>query len=210
MNAYQEIKSDISKLITNGLKLGLIVNPRASDRIFHGNRISSGYTFFDDEKEYIEKRRESYEKDLFLFALKDGAILQLNYEFDINKKVSTISKINIAYLPALDDSDKPLSSNYIRVDYDPGNKSNSIFHESTHAHIGFYSTPRIALSKIVRPSEFFELILFLFYPGDFTIWTKRNIPSGKYQTEKLGAKELTKNKACSEWIQKFFHIENNI
>lgn len=166
MDARKVIESDMKDYIGKALKLGILVNPRINGE-FYSNRhiISSKYTRFSNEQDYLERYYKQYENGEFLAAFSDGAFLQINYEFSVrSKNKSYLSKMNLCYLPSVVD-DKVLNE-YMRLDYN-NSDDNSFFHSFAHLHIGFRNTIRIPVEDVTLFSEFMRIILYFYYPDQF-------------------------------------------
>lgn len=167
MDAYRTVKEDLQKLISKTLKLGIIVNPKVGGGFYsNANKISSHYTFFRDEYDYLENYASAYENGKYIFALNDGSFFQLNYEFFRKTKNKIyLQKMNLCYLPKIEN--EYITNSYVRVDYDVNEKPASFIHTKAHMHIGFENSSRIPLDEVLLFSEFFEFICYCFYPDDY-------------------------------------------
>ncbi len=204
MDARKMVEDDLKESIRKALRLGILFNPRISGTFFNDRRvITSKYTFFTDEEDYLSNYSNRYEQGEFLATLEDGGFFQINYEFDIKgKKTSYLEKMNLCYLPPVTQSGA-LKNEYIRVDY-VNSPDNSFFHAFAHVHIGFRNSIRVPIDEVLYFSEFLSLILYLFYPEGF-----KQFCSGKYQTtntiDKARTAKLTKENVLSKELQEFFY-----
>lgn len=171
MNAKTEIMEDIKGTINKGLKLKILMNPRLPS--IEETVISSRYTFFNDEEDYCLRYHEAYEEEKYLFAMDDGSYFQINYEFDIKSKYkSFVKKQNLCFLPGISPkTGKPIHC-YLRLDYDSG-EANSFFHPQAHLHIGLGNDLRIPVDNILKLSDFFELVLYLYYGEYLSKWNNK-------------------------------------
>lgn len=94
MDARKMVEDDIQANVRKAMKLGILSNPRMSGEFFKNRQaITSKYTRFADEHDYLENYYKKYEQSEFLAAFQDGGFLQINYEFDLpNKKIHTFRK----------------------------------------------------------------------------------------------------------------------
>ena len=131
MDAFNIVKEDLQVVIRKGLSLKIIQNPKVSGDFFSNNNvISSKYSFFDNEEDYKTNIFKRYEAGEYLFAMMDGAFLQINYEFARkSKRRSFLTKMNLCYLPPVEDG--LLLKDYIRIDYDE--KSANFFHSNVRS-----------------------------------------------------------------------------
>lgn len=152
MTIKQKLKNDIKKLIVNLQKKNLISNPRFADRICTNNVIETGTTVVKNEDEYDELRVKEYDNDKYLFVLDDGSFFQINYRFNsIN-----IESANLSFWPG-----NIKEKEYIRYDY-ASNEKDNFYHSSSHIHIGLKTSIRIPVNKILYPSDFVLIILYLY------------------------------------------------
>ena len=159
MNAYNIINSDLRK--TN-----LIVNPQECTD--NGIIISSQNTFFRNQNEYLKEYSHAYEERKYLCALNDGSYFQIHYEFEKRSKHKVyINKMNLCFLPAV--KNQIMIHNYVRLDFE-ANAKNSFFHSQAHMHVGFDNGLRIPIDEILLFSDFFEMILFFYYPDLLPSW----------------------------------------
>lgn len=204
MDARKVVEENLRTCVSKAMKLGILVNPRISGDFFKDRKkISSKYTRFIDEADYLENYFKKYEQGEFFATFDDGAFLQINYEFDIqSKKTSYLEKMNLCYLPPVTE-DSGLKNEYIRIDYN-NSPTNSFFHACAHVHIGFRNTIRIPIDEVLLFSEFLEMILYLFYPEQFKAFC-----TGIYKTtnteDKAQSGKLTKNKILTKELQKSFY-----
>lgn len=204
MDARKLVEADMKHSISQALRSNILLNPRIAGE-FYGNKraITSKYTRFHDEEDYLSNYSKRYEQGEFLAAFKDGAFLQINYEFDIaGKKTSYITKMNLCYLPPVMEDGK-IKNEYVRIDYS-NSSDNSFFHAFAHVHVGFRNAIRIPIYDVLLFSEFLDLILYFFYPEDFEAFCNR-----KYQTtntqDNSGNGRLTENKVLTKELEKFFY-----
>ena len=185
MNARKKVEEDIKYSINTTLQKGILVNPRISGKFYNDNKkITSRYTLFSDEQDYIERSPKKYEDGEYLAAFPDGGFLQINYEFNYkSKNVSFLTKMNLCYLPPVKD-DKILNE-YIRIDY-TNSKDNSFFHPCAHLHIGFRNSLRLPLEEVTLFSEFMRIILHLFYPKYFVEIFKNQYRTTHTQIKAIG------------------------
>lgn len=199
MDARTIVENDIKSYINKALKLGILTNPRTSGQFYEDRMIiSSKYTRFADEADYLKNYYKKYEQGEYLATLEDGAYLQINYEFDIrSRNKSYLKKMNLCYLPPVIDG--KIENEYIRIDYCNSN-DNSFFHAYAHVHIGFRNAIRIPIDEVLLFSEFLAMILYCFYPSQFkelfsdckTSNTIDKSISGKLTDDKVLTKELEK------------------
>lgn len=201
MDARKIVEDDIRACIRKAMKLGILSNPRMSGDFFGDRKIiSSKYTRFANESDYLENYFKKYEQGEFFATLEDGAFLQINYEFEVqSKRTSYLEKMNLCYLPPVNENGE-LKNEYIRIDFN-NSSDNSFFHAYAHVHIGFRNAVRIPIDEVLLFSEFLEMILYLFYPEHFktlcaevykTTNTKDKTLSGKLTKDKVLTKELEK------------------
>ena len=204
MDAQEIVKNDINTFIRKSLMKGVLVNPRIPGD-FANNRsiITSKYSFFTDEEDYIENYYKKYENGEYFVAFPDGAFIQLNYEFRVSgKRSSYLEKMNLCYLPSVNNGKK--NNEYIRVDYS-NSEDNNFFHPYAHLHIGFNNTIRIPLNEVLLFSEFIKLILYLFYPDDFIklfddVKTTNTIDKSDYG-------KLSKDKVLTNELKSFLFLD---
>ena len=206
MDARRMIEEDIKKCIGIGLKQGVLVNPRISGDFFKDRQaISSKYTRFSDEADYLANYHLKYEQGEYFVALEDGSFFQINYEFSFRgKKSSYLKKMNLCYLPAVNEHGMTINE-YLRIDYD-GDTKNPFFHASAHVHIGFKNTIRIPLDEVLFFSEFLKLILYLYYQKGFI-----ELFGDEYKTTGTRVKgetgKLTQEKILTREIEQFFYLK---
>ena len=204
MDARKVVEEDIRTCIRKAMKLGILLNPRTSGDFFaNRKKITSKYTRFIDEADYLENYFKKYEQGEFFATLNDGAFLQINYEFDIqSKKTSYLEKMNLCYLPPVTEAGE-LQNEYIRIDYN-NSIDNSFFHAYAHVHIGFRNAIRIPIDEVLLFSEFLEMILYLFYPEQFKM-----LCAEVYKTtntkDKTQFGKLTKDKILTKELEKYFY-----
>ena len=91
MDARKIVEEDIKTCIRKAMKLGILSNPRMSGNFFDDRRtISSKYTRFVGEADYLENYSKKYEQGDFFATLEDGAFFQINYEFDVPSSAKVI------------------------------------------------------------------------------------------------------------------------
>lgn len=168
MNARKLVEEDMKEFICKALKNGVLLNPRIGGSFYNDRyKISSKYTRFLDEEDYLERYYKQYEAGEYLAVFFDGAFLQINYEFSvISKNVSHLAKMNLCFLPPVEDG--KIIKEYIRIDF-TDSAENSFFHPFAHLHIGFRNYIRIPLEEVTIFSEFMRIVLYLFYPKEFQI-----------------------------------------
>ena len=204
MDARKIVEEDIRACMRKAMKLGILSNPRMSGNFFKDRKkISSKYTYFSDETDYLENYFKRYEQGEFFATLDDGAFLQINYEFHIQSKSSSyLEKMNLCYLPPVTEIGE-LQNEYIRIDYS-NSPDNSFFHAYAHVHIGFRNAIRIPIDEVLLFSEFLEMVLYFFYPKQF-----ESFCGATYKTSntKDGTQfgKLTKSKILTDELEKFFY-----
>lgn len=205
MDARKAVEEDIKRCIRKATKLGILANPRMSGEFFSDRKfISSKYTRFADENDYLENYFKKYENGEFFATLDDGAFLQIHYEFDIQSKRTTyLTKMNLCYLPPVSENGE-LQNDYIRIDYS-NSPDNSFFHSFAHVHIGFGGSIRIPLNDVLFFSEFLELVLYLFYPDQFKLFCK-DIRKTSNTRDKSQTGKLTKDKVLTKELEDFFYL----
>ena len=157
MTTIQKIKKNITKMIANFQKKGLISNPRFPDKISSNCYIKTGIKNIKNINEYDELRITAYENDNYLFVFDDGAFFQVNYRTDNDEILSA----NLSYWP-----DSSGVQEYIRYDYSI-TKEKSFYHAYSHLHIGLKNEIRIPLNKVLFPSDFVLLVMYLYYKNEF-------------------------------------------
>lgn len=208
MDARKIVEDDIKQCINKALKLKILSNPRISGSFFDDRKIiSSKYSRFAHENDYLENYFRKYEQGEFLATLDDGAYLQINYEFDIqNKRKSYLQKMNLCYLPPVLESGE-IKNEYIRVDYD-NSSDNSFFHAYAHVHIGFRNAIRIPINEVLLFSEFLGMVLYFFYPKQFSM-----LYGDRYRTnntkDKTMSGKLTKEKVLTKELEQYFYLKTN-
>ena len=206
MDAHKIVSEDLQACIRKAMKLGILTNPRTSGE-FYSNRkaISSKYTRFTDEANYLENYFRKYEQGEYLVALNDGAFFQVNYEFQLQgKKAVYLEKMNLCYLPPVNESGE-LSNEYIRIDFS-NSSDNSFFHAYAHVHIGFRNSIRIPIDEVMLFSEFLGLILYLFYPDQFVLLNSSIYRVGNTK-DKLKLGKLTKEKVLTQELEQYFYLK---
>ena len=205
MDARRIVELDIQNFIRKALHIGVLINPRLSGEFFKDRqRISSKYTRFADEEDYLENYYKKYEEGEYLAAFIDGAFLQINYEFSIKGKNSSfLEKMNLCYLPPVIEG--KITNEYVRVDYS-NTDDNSFFHPYAHIHIGFRNTIRIPVDEVMLFSEFVKMILYHFYPTQFVELFGESIrTTNTKDTTHLG--KLTKEKILTNELTKYYHLK---
>lgn len=204
MNAREIVQNDIVSCIHKALKFKILINPKISGGFFDDkSRITSKYTRFSDEEDYLEKYYEKYEGGEYLAAFPDGAFFQINYEFNMPTKYrSYLIKANLCYLPPV--SEDGIKNEYIRFDYN-NSSDNSFFHAFAHIHIGFQNDLRIPASEIPLFSEFFEMILYFFYPNDYRTFFNNGKRINSTVDSQPG--RLTKSKVLIKELEKCFYLK---
>lgn len=205
MDAHKVVAEDIRSSISKALKLRILSNPRIEGDFYKDPTcISSKYTRFVDQADYLQNYHHKYEKGEYLATLQDGAFLQVNYEFEKSgRKHSYLRKMNLCYLPAIDND--CIKNEYIRIDYDASSKS-SFFHPIAHIHIGFTNTIRLPIDEVLLFSEFLRWILYLYYPEDFETFTKGFIQTGN-SVDKRTTGKITESKVLSSELEAFFYLK---
>lgn len=207
MDARKEIEADIRACVTKGLQLGVLINPRIPGDFYSSRaHITSKYSYFSDEADYLKNAHLKYEQSEYFVALEDGAFLQLNYEFEINRRrESFLTKMNLCYLPPVTDLGE-IKNEYIRMDYNRSASDNSFFHAFAHLHIGFKNSIRIPIDEVLFFSEFLAFILYLFYPEQFSL-----LFGSKYATtntrQASGYGKLTKDIVLSKELERFIYLK---
>lgn len=202
MDARKLVEEDLKKCIAKALRLKVLSNPRISGDFFSNRQqITSKYTFFTCEHDYLEKYSKSYEQGEFLATLNDGAFLQINYEFVLPRKnTSYLAKMNLCYLPPVEADE--IKNEYIRIDYD--NSSSSFFHASAHVHFGFRNTMRIPINEVLLFSEFLQLVLYLFYPDSFRLLFENG--TRMTTTRNTLPEKLTKERVLLDELEDFYYL----
>ncbi len=199
MDARREIEADIRSCVNKGMQLGILINPRIPGDFYSSpNIISSKYSCFSNEADYLENAHLKYEHNEYFITLEDGAFLQINYEFEVRRKrESFLKKMNLCYLPPVTDIGE-IKNEYIRLDFN-NSSANSFFHAYAHLHIGFRNSIRIPVDEVFLFSEFLAFILYLFYPEQFSLLfgskyattnTRRDSEYGKLTKDVVLSKEL--------------------
>lgn len=205
MDAHQKIADDMKHSINKALRLGILSNPKTHGD-FYKNPIciSSKYSRFSDQADYLQNYHHKYEKGEYLATLQDGAFLQVNYEFEKSgKRRSYLQKMNLCYLPPVKDG--VVKNEYIRVDYDSTNQ-NSFFHPVAHVHIGFTNSIRLPIDEVLLFSEFLQWILYLYYPDDFQLYTAGTIRTSNTVDKSIDGK-TTKIKVLSNELQAYYYLK---
>lgn len=205
MNARQVVEEDIKIFSKKALKNGILINPRMSGDFFKNkNEISSKYSRFSDEEDYLMRYNKQYEDGEFFAAFEDGAFLQINYEFNIqSRNISYVSKMNLCFLPSV--VDNRMEHEYIRIDYNDSD-DNSFFHTFAHMHIGFKNKFRLPLEDVFLFSDFLRIILYLYYPNNFN-----SLFSGTYKVSNTIKKGLygtvTKEHVLTDEVQENIYLK---
>ena len=204
MDAFVIVKDDLDKVVRKALSLRIIQNPKISGEFFNNNTvISSKYSFFDDEEDYRANAAKKYEAGEYLFAMMDGAFLQINYEFTRrSKRRCFLSKMNLCYLPPVVGG--LLLKDYIRIDFNE--EDSSFFHSNAHLHVGFLNEIRIPLDDVLLFSKFFNLILYCFYPEDFKTFND-GILSISHSFNNNSTTRLTQNVVLSDELKSFLYLQ---
>ena len=158
MDAHKIVVADMQESINRALRLRILSNPRIHGDFYKDPTcISSKYTRFANQADYLQNYHHKYEHGEYLATLQDGAFLQVHYEFERSgKRRAYLKKMNLCYLPAVvDDS---MKNEYIRVDFDSTNQ-NSFFHPVAHVHIGFTNSVRLPVDEVFLFSEFLRWII---------------------------------------------------
>ena len=201
MDAFNEIKQDLNSFVRTWTKTGIIINPQIGGDFFSNEEsISSKYSFFKDEDEYISNFAKAYENGQYLCALPDGSFFQIKYGFvRKTKNKRYIVKANLAYLPSVNDG--VFNNEYVRIDYDID--SQNFFHPAAHLHVGFKGNFRLASNELLCFSEFFKFIMYLYYPETYLkLVGKESIKNSLYENEG----KYTKNVPISKELNDFVHI----
>ena len=199
MDAYNAIKQDITSFIRTWIKTGIIVNPQVGGDFFSNKDvISSKYSFFRDEEDYISNFAESYENGRYLCALSDGSFFQINYLFEHHsKRKQYISKASLSYLPCV--TDGAYANDYIRMDYDA--ESQNYFHPAAHLHVGFKGNFRLAADELLCFSEFFKFMMYLYYPDIYLkLEKKEDIKHTPMEEEGKYTKNIPISKELKEFV----------
>lgn len=160
---------------------------------------------------YLEIYKELNEKRAFTVKLLDGALLQLQYEFDRSKDVVTAHRL--AFFPKIDtvpyvfspddysETDLLFKEIFegvvilspIRFDF----KRNEIAENHPHSHLtlGQIKDCRIPVSSPISPGEFIEFIISSYYPR-----TKEMINS------KIFENSLSREDFLTSDHKKLFHV----
>ncbi len=204
MDAYKIVVDDMRDCISKALRLHILSNPRISGEFYKNPTcISSKYTRFADQTDYLQNSHHRYEDGEYLATFQDGAFLQVNYEFEkAGKRTSYLKKMNLCYLPAVESGD--LKNEYIRVDFD-NSSSNSFFHPIAHVHIGFSNAIRLPIDEVLLFSEFLKWILYLYYPDDYKSYT--GTPRISNTIDKSTTGKVTKNKVLSRELEAYYHLK---
>lgn len=204
MDARQLIEDDIKQSIRTGMRLGILFNPRMSGDFFNSRIIiSSHYSRFSNEEDFINNYVNQYEADQYLVALQDGSFFQVNYEFEVKKRVSYLKKMNQCYLPSVNDG--KITNDYLRLDYN-NEKDNSFFHPYAHLHVGFKNTIRIPIDEVMLFSEFLLMVLYYYYPDDFKAIVGNEKKYGNTIQEN-GMGKMTKDKVLSLELEKYMYLK---
>lgn len=202
MDAYKLIKDDIQSFVRTWLKTGLINNPQIGKDFFSNpTSIQSKHSMIKDETDYINNFVSNYEKGMYLLAIEDGSVFQVEYEFNRNKKTVYLVKASLGYLPGIQNGE--LLHSYIRLDYDTLGE-NSFFHATCHLHIGFNRDIRIPSDDVPLFSEFFKFIMYLFYHDKFLKLINKNTISNTY-SKNIG--RLTQYIPLSNELSSFAHLK---
>ena len=87
MDARRKVEDDMKSSINKALQKKILLNPRMGGTFFADqSKISSKYSMFSNEEEYINEYSHRYEEGCYLATFEDGAFLQVNYEFSAKKK----------------------------------------------------------------------------------------------------------------------------
>jgi len=203
MDAFKNIKEDLSSVIKKALKCKIIQNPRIGGKFFDNkNLISSKYSYFRDEEDYKNSLPRKYEDDEYLFTMiEDSGLFQANYEFERPaKRKCHLKKMNLCYLPPVEDG--VVLKDYIRIDYHDDNIG--FFHSNVHMHVGFLSRIRIPLDEVLLFSEFFNFILYFHYPDSFKRFNKEMPITHTFST---GSPRMTRNVVLSNELKNFVYLQ---
>ena len=202
MDAYKTIKDDIKSFFSTWLKKGLVINPQIGGEFFANPLgISSKHWFFENERDYIDSYVEAYEKNLYFCAIDDGSCFQIRYEFESDKRNTYVKEASLSFLPCV--TDGTYSFDYIRIDYDL--KNQSYFHPTVHMHVGFNDAIRIPMDEVPKFSDFFGLVMYLYYPEKYL--KLLNIDEIKHTPIRNEQGLLTKMLPISEEIRKYTYLK---
>ncbi len=205
MDAYKTVAVDMQESINKALRLRILSNPRIHGDFYNNPTcISSKYTRFVNQADYLQNYHHKYEKGEYLATLQDGAFLQVHYEFERSRKRHAyLKKMNLCYLPAVNNDS--MKNEYIRVDFDSTNQ-NSFFHPVAHVHIGFTNSVRLPVDEVLLFSEFLRWILYLYYPEDFQKYTDGSIRTSNTIDKSVDGK-ITKNKVLSMELEAYYYLK---
>ena len=203
MDAYSIIKNDINSFIRTWLKTGIIVNPQTGSDFFSSPTcIKSKHEFFQNEKEFVSNFAKTYESNKYFCALSDGSCFQISYSFEKKSKSKIyLSNASLCYLPCVTEGE--FKNDYVRFDYDTCNPN--FFHPSAHLHIGFKGKVRLPTNEVMLFSEFFKLIMYLYYPDWFL--TINRVEKVKNTMDNTKEGKLTKFLPISKELQKFIFMD---
>jgi len=190
--SFQIVKNDINSFISFGMKTAIVFNPKIGGDFF-GNPATISSRHFDvaSEDDYLKEHGNIHDNSCFLFELSDGASIQIFYEFKKKyRKKMYLSKMNLAYLPPVDEDTGKIRNEYIRADYD-SEVNNSFFHPDVHLHIGFSNSIRIPLNHLFTLSDFCHLIFYLFYNDHYLKMVEKT--SAISHTFSSGEKDVLSN-----------------
>ena len=205
MDAYKIVAADMQESINKALRLRILSNPRIQGNFYKNpSCISSKYTRFANLADYLQNYHHKYELGEYLASLQVGAFLQVLYEFErTGKRHAYLTKMNLCYLPAVDDDS--MKNEYIRVDFDSTNQ-NSFFHPVAHVHIGFTNSVRLPVDEVFLFSEFLRWILYLYYPEDFQTYTDGSIRTSNTVDKSTDGK-ITKNRVLSTELETYYYLK---
>lgn len=205
MDAHKIVVTDMQESISRALRLRILSNPRIHGDFYKNPTcISSKYTRFANQEDYLQNYHHKYEQGEYLATLQDGAFLQIHYEFERSgKRHAYLKKMNLCYLPAVDDNS--MKNEYIRVDFDNTNQ-NSFFHPIAHVHIGFTNSIRLPMDEVFLFSEFLRWILYLYYPEDFRTYVDSSIRTSN-TVDKSSEGKITKNKVLSTELEAYYYLK---
>jgi len=205
MDAHKIVAEDMQGSINKALRLRILSNLKTGGDFYRNPAcISSKYTMFADQDDYLQNYHHKYEQCEYLAAFQDGAFLQVNYEFEHSgNRHSYLKKMNLCYLPAV--KSDTIKNEYIRIDYNKADK-NSFFHPLAHVHIGFTNSIRLPIDEVFLFSEFLQWILYLYYPEEFETYNDGALKtSNTFDKEPYG--KITKDKVLSTELAAYYYLK---
>lgn len=204
MDAYNVVLADLKKYLKKGLKENIFVNPHIPDSMLkNSNQITSKYTRFNDELDFLQLYESKYESGEYLVALDDGSYFQINYEFNGKRNKSRLEKMNLCYLPAV--KDECILNEYIRLDFSKHKEECSFYHSSAHLHVGLKNSLRLPAKDIMLFSEFCNMIFYLYYP---TYFEKMGNNSTSYSDDCNGFVRYTSKAVLSLENRAYIYLNN--